>query len=72
MGYKSIHLHSLFFIIMGLLFLFTGLAKEFFNLLEEGVAEKKLLQKNVMAVISICLAIVFLIGFDPVIVEQFM
>ena len=72
LGYKSIHLYSLFFIFTGLFFLFITLMKDFLNFLKEGIAEKNLLHGNAIAVISICLMIIFLIGANPMLVEHFM
>ena len=71
-GYKSMNLYALFVIFIGVLFLLMALMKEFFKLLEEGFSEKILLHKGRLAVISICLAIVFLIGTSPMIFENIM
>ena len=72
LGYKSIHLYSLFFIVIGLFFLFMNLAKEFFKLSEEKMFAENLLHKNATVVVTACLAIIFLIGFNPMIIEHFM
>ena len=71
-GYKSVQPYFLFLIFPGLMFLFMSWSKEFFLLMEEGFAEKRFLSISSIALVSICLLIIFFIGLNPMMSEYLM